>query len=206
MPLIDLMSRQPTAALAILSPERPPLSYGGLAGLAGRTVAALNGRGIGRRDRVAIVLPNGPDMASAFLAIGAGAATAPLNPAYRADEFDFYLRDLAPKALVVQAGRGDPGPRGGPQARYRRDRAGARSGGRPGCSGWISRRPAARRTSPAPRTTPSCSTPPAPRRGRSWCRCRSRTSWRPRSISAGRWPWRPQTAASTSCRCSISTD
>jgi acyl-CoA synthetase (AMP-forming)/AMP-acid ligase II len=108
MPLIDLLSRQPAAAQAILSPERPPLTYGGLAGLAGRTVAALNGRGIGRRDRVAIVLPNGPDMASAFLAIGAGAATAPLNPAYRADEFDFYLRDLEPKALVVQAGAETP--------------------------------------------------------------------------------------------------
>jgi acyl-CoA synthetase (AMP-forming)/AMP-acid ligase II len=85
MPLIDLLSRQPAAALAFLSPDRPPLTYGGLAGLAGRTVAALNGRGIGRRHRVAIVLPNGPDMAAAFLAIGAGAATAPLNPAYRAD-------------------------------------------------------------------------------------------------------------------------
>ncbi len=104
MPLIDLLSRQPDAALAILSPDRPPLTYGDLAALAGRTVSALNGQGIGRRDRVAIVLPNGPDMASAFLAIGAGAATAPLNPAYRGDEFDFYLRDLEPKALVVQAG------------------------------------------------------------------------------------------------------
>jgi acyl-CoA synthetase (AMP-forming)/AMP-acid ligase II len=71
-------------------------------------VAALNSRGIGRQDRVAIVLPNGPDMASAFLAIGAGAATAPLNPAYRADEFDFYLRDLEPRALVVQAGVESP--------------------------------------------------------------------------------------------------
>jgi acyl-CoA synthetase (AMP-forming)/AMP-acid ligase II len=104
MPLIDLVCRQPAAAPAILSPERAPLSYGDLAALAGDTVAALNARGIGCRDRVAIVLPNGPDMASAFLAIGAGAATAPLNPAYRADEFDFYLRDLEPKALVVQAG------------------------------------------------------------------------------------------------------
>src|SRR5262245_48083962 len=47
-------------------------------------------------------------MASAFQASGAGAATAPLNPAYRADEFDFYLRDLEPKALVVQAGVESP--------------------------------------------------------------------------------------------------
>ncbi|HEY7688999.1 MAG TPA: AMP-binding protein, partial [Dongiaceae bacterium] len=108
MPLIDLLRRQPADALAILSPEKPPLRYGELAALAGRTVAALNARGIGRGDRVAIVLPNGPEMAGAFLSIAAGAATAPLNPAYRADEFDFYLRDLEPKALVVQAGVDTP--------------------------------------------------------------------------------------------------
>ena len=56
--------------------------------------AALNGMGIGRNDRVAIVLPNGPEMAAAFVAIACGATTAPLNPAYKADEFDFYLADL----------------------------------------------------------------------------------------------------------------
>jgi acyl-CoA synthetase (AMP-forming)/AMP-acid ligase II len=43
-------------------------------------------------------------MAAAFIAIGAGATTAPLNPAYRADEFNFYLTDLKAKALVVQKG------------------------------------------------------------------------------------------------------
>ncbi len=50
--------------------------------------------GIGRGDRVAIVLPNGPEMAASFVAIAAGATTAPLNPAYKRDEFDFYLADL----------------------------------------------------------------------------------------------------------------
>ena len=37
-----------------------------------------------------------------------GAATAPLNPGYREDEFDFYLGDLRPKALVVEAGVASP--------------------------------------------------------------------------------------------------
>ena len=40
----------------------------------------LNARGVGRGDRVAIVLPNGPEMATAFLAVAATATTAPLNP------------------------------------------------------------------------------------------------------------------------------
>jgi acyl-CoA synthetase (AMP-forming)/AMP-acid ligase II len=43
-------------------------------------------------------------MAVSFVAIAAGATACPLNPAYRADEFEFYLSDLNAKALVVEAG------------------------------------------------------------------------------------------------------
>jgi oxalate---CoA ligase len=50
------------------------------------------------------VLPNGPDMASAFVCVAAGATAAPLNPAYRAEEFEFYLTDLNAKALIVASG------------------------------------------------------------------------------------------------------
>lgn len=57
--------------------------------------------GIGRRDRVAIVLPNGPEAATAFLATACAAIAAPLNPAYKSSEFEFYLSDLHPKALLV---------------------------------------------------------------------------------------------------------
>ena len=83
---------------------RASLSFQGLRALAGATVARLNGIGIGRNDRVAIVLPNGPEMATAFLAIAAGATTAPLNPAYRQEEFEFYLADLKARALVLARG------------------------------------------------------------------------------------------------------
>jgi len=83
---------------------RAALSYAALRDLAAATVAALNAKGIGRGDRVAIVLPNGPEMAAAFVAIGCGATTAPLNPAYREDEFSFYIADLRAKALVVMRG------------------------------------------------------------------------------------------------------
>ncbi len=99
-----LLANGTAAAPAIRAPGRPALSYAGLRDLAAATIARLNGIGIGRNDRVAIVLPNGPEMAAAFIAIGAGATTAPLNPAYRADEFNFYLTDLKAKALVVQKG------------------------------------------------------------------------------------------------------
>ena len=60
------------------------LSYaGGAQGAGGADGGRLNAIGIGRGDRVAIVLPNGPEMATAFLAVACGATTAPLNPAYR---------------------------------------------------------------------------------------------------------------------------
>jgi acyl-CoA synthetase (AMP-forming)/AMP-acid ligase II len=99
-----LLTSGAASAPAIRALGRPALSYAGLRDLAAATIARLNGIGIGRNDRVAIVLPNGPEMAAAFIAIGAGATTAPLNPSYRADEFSFYLTDLKAKALVVQKG------------------------------------------------------------------------------------------------------
>ena len=63
---------------------------------------------VGHGDRVAVVLPDGPEMASCFLAISAAATFAPLNPNYRADEFEFYISDLNPQALIVEAGANSP--------------------------------------------------------------------------------------------------
>lgn len=90
------------------APDRPWLSYAGLRQLAGDVATQLAGFGITSGDRVAIVLPNGPEMAAAFVTIAQAATTAPLNPAYKQDEYEFYLDDLSAKALVVMAG--DEGP------------------------------------------------------------------------------------------------
>ena len=95
-------------AVAIAAREAPPLSYAGLRALIDRTVRSLNELGIGRGDRVAIVLPNGPEMATAFLCVASAATSAPLNPAYKQDEFEFYLEDLKAKALIVEAGSESP--------------------------------------------------------------------------------------------------
>ena len=93
---------------AIGAPDRAPLTHAGLRALADATVASLNAMGIGRGDRVAIVLPNGPEMAAAFVCVAAGATTAPLNPAYKPDELDFYLSDLKPRAMLVLQGTDTP--------------------------------------------------------------------------------------------------
>ncbi len=104
----DLLRIGAADAPAIGAPERPPLIYAGLNALADETGRTLNGFGIGRNDRIAIVLPNGPEMAAAFVVIGSFATTAPLNPAYREDEFAFYMDDLSAKALVVMDGDETP--------------------------------------------------------------------------------------------------
>jgi acyl-CoA synthetase (AMP-forming)/AMP-acid ligase II len=93
---------------ALRAPDREALSYEGLREQAAHTVSTLNALGIDRNQRVAIVLPNGPEMASAFVSIASGATACPLNPAYRADEFEFYLSDLNSRALVVEAGSTSP--------------------------------------------------------------------------------------------------
>ena len=95
-------------APALGAPGRLALSFGGLRALITRTVATLNAAGIGRNDAVAIVLPNGPEMAACYMACASGVTSAPLNPAYRADEFEFYLTDLQAKALIVERGSASP--------------------------------------------------------------------------------------------------
>ncbi len=96
------------AATAIAAPAVRPLTYGELRNQVRWTVEALNGFGMGRNDRVAIVMPNGPELGTAFVCIAAGASAAPLNPAYRTEEFEFYLSDLGAKALVVEQGSQSP--------------------------------------------------------------------------------------------------
>ena len=106
--LKDLLAQGAADAPAISAPGRAPLRHGALRDLIVQTLAALNGWGIARNDRVAIVLPNGPEMAACFLAVASGAASAPLNPAYREEEFEFYIGDLNAKLLIAMRGVDTP--------------------------------------------------------------------------------------------------
>lgn len=106
--LKELLALHPETDNAIGAPDRAWLNYGGLRALADKVSLSLHKAGVGRGDRVAIVLPNGPEMATAFITIAQSAVTAPLNPAYREDEFAFYIDDLKAKAVVLM--EGDDGP------------------------------------------------------------------------------------------------
>ena len=104
----EILAAGADEAVALTAPGGVALTHAGLRNLLSETVAALNAMGIGRDDRVGIVLPNGPEMAAAFLSVAAGATAAPLNPGYRADEFEFYLADLNASGLIVEAGSDSP--------------------------------------------------------------------------------------------------
>ena len=106
--LKDLLATGAYDAPALGAPGRPPLDYRGLRAVIADTLTTLNALDIGRGDRVAIVLNNGPEMAACYMACASGVTSAPLNPAYRADEFEFYLQDLNAKALIVEAGSASP--------------------------------------------------------------------------------------------------
>ncbi len=104
----ELLQCGADTATALSTPGGKPLTYRALRALVADVVGALNARGIGGGDRVAIVLDNGPEMAAAFLSVGSAAAAAPLNPGYRAEEFEFYLADLSAKLLIVARDRDSP--------------------------------------------------------------------------------------------------
>src|SRR5215212_5697086 len=67
-------------AAAVLGLDAAPLTYQGLLRQVESLGRTLNAHGLGLGDRVALVLPNGPDLAVAFLAVACSASCAPLNP------------------------------------------------------------------------------------------------------------------------------
>ncbi|MFT3989672.1 acyl--CoA ligase [Aestuariivirga sp.] len=108
MILKSLLTPKAPGTKALLAPDRQPLGFGAFAALCDRTCDALNALGLGHGDTLAIVLPNGPDMAAAFVTCGSALTAAPLNPAYLEDEFHFYMEDLKAAALLVEEGSASP--------------------------------------------------------------------------------------------------
>ncbi len=101
-----ILAGAPDGATALIAPETDARwSYGALRDQVVALAGQLAALGIGRGDRVAIVLPDGPAIVAAFLAVvHDGAVAAPLNRAYTADEFAFYFDDIGPRALIVLPG------------------------------------------------------------------------------------------------------
>jgi len=107
--LFDLLAVGDPSHPALMVPEGgPAVTYRSLRNQVEGLAATLHALGLGRGDRVAMALSNGIEVITAFFGITAAAATAaPLNPAYTAEEFRFYLEDIEAKALIVPPGGGE---------------------------------------------------------------------------------------------------
>ncbi|MBI4338721.1 MAG: AMP-binding protein [Chloroflexi bacterium] len=99
--LFDLLAQGAPARAAIQVPDGPTITYASLREQVATLASQLRSQGIRPGDRVAIVLPNGPEAIIAFLAAATAGTAAPLNQAYKADEFQFYLEDTKPKAIIT---------------------------------------------------------------------------------------------------------
>lgn len=106
--LAELLTEAPPEPIALESVDRAPLTYGGWARQALAAAAWLREAGMGPKDAAAIVIPNGPELASAFLGTALAGVSAPLNPAYRREEFEFYLDDLGARMLLIAEGLDSP--------------------------------------------------------------------------------------------------
>lgn len=100
-------TRQPDA-IAFLAPGRSPLTYAQLWQQMQHVAQVLHSQGATPTVRVAVMLPNGPEMACAFLGVAACAACVPLNPASQAAELRVHLADTRASIVIVR--EGDHGP------------------------------------------------------------------------------------------------
>ena len=103
--LSSILEDKPDGAAAVIVPDGPAVTYGELRSGVDRAAGLLTGAGLEPDRPVSIALGNGLEFLIAFLAVArAGAVAAPLNPAYTAEEFAFYVGDAASQMAVVPPG------------------------------------------------------------------------------------------------------
>jgi acyl-CoA synthetase (AMP-forming)/AMP-acid ligase II/acyl carrier protein len=102
--MVDSQARRWPDAIAFEDAGDRKITYGELAGIVRRLAQSLTEYGVRRETRVAVVLPNGPELAVTLLGVCVTAVAAPLNILYVADEFRAYLAKLNAEYLVVLEG------------------------------------------------------------------------------------------------------
>jgi acyl-CoA synthetase (AMP-forming)/AMP-acid ligase II len=99
---------QSPVGVALAAPGRPPLTYKELGDNLRTTRRTLTDAGLRTGEIGALVLPNGPELITAFLAISGIGAGAPLNPALTENEYRFYLTRLGARVLITRDGVSSP--------------------------------------------------------------------------------------------------
>jgi acyl-CoA synthetase (AMP-forming)/AMP-acid ligase II/acyl carrier protein len=102
--LLRDQARDRPDAGAVMAPGRPDMTYATLWSQAQDCARILRVAGLGHDARIAVSLPNGPQMATAFASIAACATCVPLNPGSRSGEFLFQLEATRAGAVVVNRG------------------------------------------------------------------------------------------------------
>jgi len=81
-----------------------PITYGWLRDTSNRLANALRAHGIGRGDRVSILLPQSPEVAAIHIAIyKLGAVALPLAVLFGVDALSYRLENSGAKALITNA-------------------------------------------------------------------------------------------------------
>jgi amino acid adenylation domain-containing protein len=106
--LLEAQAREKPLAPSLLAPGREALTRQGLLDQLARTQRSLSTLGVLPSMRIAVVLANGPEAATATLAAAATAVCAPLNPALHKAEFRAQLESLGVQCVLVR--RAESGP------------------------------------------------------------------------------------------------
>ena len=112
--LLDVLQHGAAADPAIVVPGGVRLTYAQLREQVAAAADYLAQLGLGRDDRVALVFPNSVEAIVLFLAASTVGTAAPLNAAYKEEEFRFYLQDTGARVLVVPPAQGEAARRAMP--------------------------------------------------------------------------------------------
>ncbi|MFN4261163.1 MAG: acyl--CoA ligase [Gemmataceae bacterium] len=104
--LAELLTQGQSSHTAVILPDdEQRISYGNLAEQIEALAARSRQAGWQPGDVIALALPNGLEYIACFLALTrARLVAAPLNPAYKEEEYRFYLEDASAKAVIVPPG------------------------------------------------------------------------------------------------------
>src|SRR5688500_11909394 len=99
--LLDVLGGAPDSTALIVPEKDLRVSYAALKEQVMAVAEALAAAGVKRGDRIGTALPNGLPNIVTFLAASMVGTAAPLNPAYKEDDFKFYLDDTNARFLLL---------------------------------------------------------------------------------------------------------
>lgn len=101
---LDLQAQRDPDAIALIEPGRAPLTYAELQRQLDAFAAQLRDLGVTSAHRIALVMPNSSVTAALILGLMRHCTLVPLNPDYRAREFEYFYAQAAVDAVITDGG------------------------------------------------------------------------------------------------------